>query len=150
MNENTFKERKKTDVGTGVQMSKYLHHNSPASQSKENTCVSRTEEDNMQTRLQTVLQIALGRPPVQTLGYHQHFINKHNWNCPGKLYLPLNNAHFPPGRGTAPHVPGAVLSQPRSHTCSGVQVRVTTWYWIYTLVVSVHTEKGIFYELWLG
>ena len=32
MNENTINERQKTDIGTGVQMSKYLHHNSPASQ----------------------------------------------------------------------------------------------------------------------
>ena len=37
MNENTIYERKKTDIaktdiGTGVQMSKYLHHNSLASQ----------------------------------------------------------------------------------------------------------------------
>ena len=32
MNENTIKERQKTDIGMGVQMSKYLHHNSPASQ----------------------------------------------------------------------------------------------------------------------
>ena len=30
MNENTINERKKTDSGTGVQMSKYLHHNSPS------------------------------------------------------------------------------------------------------------------------
>ena len=28
-------ERKKTDIGTGAQMSKYLHHNSPASQDNE-------------------------------------------------------------------------------------------------------------------
>ena len=28
-------ETKKTDIGTGVQMSKYLHHNGPASQDNE-------------------------------------------------------------------------------------------------------------------
>ena len=28
MNENTIKERQTTGIGTGVQMSKYLHHNS--------------------------------------------------------------------------------------------------------------------------
>ena len=33
MSENTINEIKKTDIGTGVQMSKYLHHNRPASQS---------------------------------------------------------------------------------------------------------------------
>ena len=32
MNKNAIKERKKTDIGTGVQMSKYFNHNSPASQ----------------------------------------------------------------------------------------------------------------------
>ena len=32
MTENTINERKETDIGTGVQMSKYLHHNSLASQ----------------------------------------------------------------------------------------------------------------------
>ena len=37
MNENTIHERKKTDIGTGVQMSKYLQHNSPASQGKNKT-----------------------------------------------------------------------------------------------------------------
>ena len=31
-NENTINERMKTDIGTGVQMSKYLNHKSPASQ----------------------------------------------------------------------------------------------------------------------
>ena len=33
----TINGRKKTDIGTGVQMSKYLHHNSPASQGKNKT-----------------------------------------------------------------------------------------------------------------
>ena len=32
MNENTINEKKKIDIGTVVQMSKYLHYNSPASQ----------------------------------------------------------------------------------------------------------------------
>ena len=32
MNENTTKERKKTDIGMGVQMWKYLYHNSPVLQ----------------------------------------------------------------------------------------------------------------------
>ena len=32
MNKNTINERKKTNTGTGVQMSKYFNHNSPASQ----------------------------------------------------------------------------------------------------------------------
>ena len=40
MNENTINERKKTDIGPGVQMSKYLHHNSPASQGKDARWVS--------------------------------------------------------------------------------------------------------------
>ena len=35
MNEEAINERKKTDIGTGVQMSKYLHHNGPASQGNE-------------------------------------------------------------------------------------------------------------------
>ena len=35
MNENTINERKKTDIGTGVQISTNLHHNSPASQGNE-------------------------------------------------------------------------------------------------------------------
>ena len=30
MNENTINERKKTDIGTGVQMSKELQYKSPA------------------------------------------------------------------------------------------------------------------------
>ena len=38
MNENTINKRKKTDVGTGVQMSKKLHHNSPASQGNKVYC----------------------------------------------------------------------------------------------------------------
>ena len=37
MNKNTTNERKKTDFGTGVQMSKYFKNNSPASQGKEQT-----------------------------------------------------------------------------------------------------------------
>ena len=32
MNENTINERKKTDIGRGVQMSKKLQYNSPAPQ----------------------------------------------------------------------------------------------------------------------
>ena len=32
MNKYTINERKKTDIGTGVHMSKYSNHNSPASQ----------------------------------------------------------------------------------------------------------------------
>ena len=35
MNENTINERNKSDIGTGVQMSKHLHHNSPASRGNE-------------------------------------------------------------------------------------------------------------------
>ena len=36
MNENTINERKKTDIGTGVQISKKLQYNSPAPQANEN------------------------------------------------------------------------------------------------------------------
>ena len=32
MNKKTINDRKKTDFGTGVQMTKYFNHNSPASQ----------------------------------------------------------------------------------------------------------------------
>ena len=35
MNKNTINKRKKTDIGTGDQMSKYFNHNSPASKGKE-------------------------------------------------------------------------------------------------------------------
>ena len=35
MNKNTVNERKKTDIGPVVQMSKYFNHNSPASQGNE-------------------------------------------------------------------------------------------------------------------
>ena len=35
MNKNTINERKKTDIGTGVQISKYFNHNSPASQGND-------------------------------------------------------------------------------------------------------------------
>ena len=35
MNKNTINEGKKTDIGTGVQMSKYFNQNSPASQGNE-------------------------------------------------------------------------------------------------------------------
>ena len=38
MNENTINERKKTDIGKGIQMSKYLHHNSPALQGNKVLC----------------------------------------------------------------------------------------------------------------
>ena len=40
MNENKINERKKADIGTGVQMSKYLHHNSPAWQGNEGKSLS--------------------------------------------------------------------------------------------------------------
>ena len=35
MNKNTINERKKTDIDTGAQMSKYFNQNSPASQVNE-------------------------------------------------------------------------------------------------------------------
>ena len=35
MNKNTINERKKTDIGTGVQISKYFNHNSSASQGND-------------------------------------------------------------------------------------------------------------------
>ena len=41
MNENTINERKKADIGTDVQMSKCLHHNSPASQGNKIIQVSK-------------------------------------------------------------------------------------------------------------
>ena len=37
MNKNTINDRTKTDIGTGVQMSKYFNHNSHASQDNNNT-----------------------------------------------------------------------------------------------------------------
>ena len=36
MNKNTINERKKTDITTGVQMSKYFNHKIPAAQGKNN------------------------------------------------------------------------------------------------------------------
>ena len=43
MNENTINERKKADIGTGVQMSKclYMYHNSSASQGNKIIQVSK-------------------------------------------------------------------------------------------------------------
>ena len=41
MNNITIKERKKTDAGTGVQMSKYLHHNSLAARDNDKWLVHR-------------------------------------------------------------------------------------------------------------
>ena len=35
MNKNTINEREKTDINTGVQMTKYFHHKSPDSQGNE-------------------------------------------------------------------------------------------------------------------
>ena len=51
MNENTINERKKIDIGTGVQMSKYLHHKSPASQGNE-------------VSISLLLRVSAGKPRI--------------------------------------------------------------------------------------
>ena len=43
---NTIKERKKTDTGTGVQMSKYSYHNSLAARDNENTYLNGSPHHN--------------------------------------------------------------------------------------------------------